>query len=731
AVAPATAAAPTTTAASSHAAATAAAPTTETASSQDPTSKAIPCLINGLTHNQALETDINSCIINEEELADDASPALLSLRRNIRRIRDSIKDKLNDIVRSPKYQKFMQDSVVTMRQDRYVVPVKQEFRSEMPGLIHDISASGATVFIEPMAVVNANNEIKGLVGKERIEIQKILARLTSDVCEMLAELRINIDNLAVLDFLFAKGKLSLDMNGSMPAVGKNVDINIKKGRHPLIPKSEVVPTDFWTSEGVRTVVITGPNTGGKTVVLKTVGLLTLMAQAGLNIPAAFGSSLRIFEKVYADIGDEQSIEQSLSTFSSHMTNIVRIMGDADDKTLALFDEIGAGTDPVEGAALATAILECLHQTGTYSIATTHYSELKLYALTTQGVENACCEFDVATLRPTFKLLIGVPGKSNAFAISERLGLPSYILSRAGEFLTQENVKFEDVLLSIEKNREKAEKERVGAEILRRETEELKKNLEMQKGKLEAQKEAILKEGRENARKYLLDIRGEVNQTLKSLRALEEEGNTEQGVKAAEALRRSIKAKLDSVEAEMTESVLNRNRRPEATPTPTSSSSLSSQPQELRAGDAVLILNLNQRGTVLKAPDKNGDALVQAGIMSITSHISNLEILDEQREYISSINLAASSATVSKTMDIRSEIDVRGTRLEEAISQVDKYIDDVILTGLSAVTIIHGKGTGALRSGIQKYLRGNKFVKSFRDGAYGEGDSGITVVELKR
>ena len=610
----------------------------------------------------------------------------------------------------------------------------------MPGLIHDISSSGATVFVEPMAVVNANNEIRELKGKEQIEIRRILAELTAGAALIIDGLKIDAENLAMLDFLFAKGKFSLDMGGSAPIAWAEAAINIKKGRHPLISKDEVVPTDFWTSEGVNTVIITGPNTGGKTVALKTVGLFTLMGQAGLNIPAASGSSIRIFDKVFADIGDEQSIEQSLSTFSSHMKNIVRILEAADDRTLALFDEIGAGTDPTEGAALAKSILECLHQTGAYSVATTHYSELKQYALTAKGVENACCEFDVATLRPTYRLLIGIPGKSNAFAISERLGLQGHILTRAKEFLTQEDVKFEDVLLSIEKNRAAAEEERAKAENLRQDIEKLKDSLKKQKGKFEDQKDAAIKAAKEEARKYLLDVKRDAMEILESMKQLEnaiivEYGRKEaewQGKEAewqgnegewqgkeAEGLRRKLKKMLDGVEAELVESVLGGKGRLDP-------------PKGLKVGDTVLIHNLNQRGNVLKLPDKNGDALIQVGIMKIMSHVSNLVLIDENKGKAAKPSGAGAGAGAgaSRVKDFRSELDLRGTRLEEAVHQVDKYIDDASLTGLSEVTIIHGKGTGALRSGIQKYLKGNKAVKSFRGGDYGEGDSGVTVVTLR-
>ena len=685
-------------------------------------------MINSLVENQRLENTINSCILNEEELADDASPTLQSIRRHIKRIQDSIKDKLSSLLRSPAYQKFMQDSLVTMRHDRYVIPVKHEHRGEIKGLVHDMSSSGATVFIEPMAVVEANNEIREWKAKEVIEIEKILAELTAEVEKMRPELVNDVETLGLLDFLFAKAKLSLDYNCTRPTIGPDVPINIKKGRHPLLSREAVVPIDFWMADGVNTIVVTGPNTGGKTVALKTVGLFTLMAQAGLHVPAESDSSLRLFGKVFADIGDEQSIEQSLSTFSSHMRNIVRIMGEADDATLALFDEIGAGTDPTEGAAIATAILECLYQTGAYSIATTHYSELKLYALLTPGVENACCEFDVNTLRPTYKLLIGLPGKSNAFAISARLGLAPEILARAQEFLTNESVKFEDVLQAISKNKEDAEQERIAAERARLASEGLRNDLLRQRDLLEKQKESILREAREDARRLLLESRREAEEVLDKLRKLNDEDDAALRNKSAQALRHRLKSKLDGVEASL--AFVLPPREGHVTP-----------PENLKIGDTVEIVNLNQRGVVQTLPDKNGNALIRAGIMSISAHISNIRLIDEQqsinREATNTMHRGSSnggsggaSNISSKVMNARAEIDVRGMRLEGAVSQVDRYLDEASLTGLNEVMIIHGKGTGALRSGIQEFLRSHPKAKSYRNGIYGEGDLGVTVVALK-
>jgi DNA mismatch repair protein MutS2 len=784
-----------------------------------PESDGIARLIAGLTENQRLENHISACVLSEEELADDASPALQGVRRQIRKMQDSIKDKLNAVIRSPKYQKFMQDSLVTIRQDRYVIPVKLEHKSEVSGVVHDVSASGSTVFIEPMAVVETNNEIRQLRVKEQLEIDRILAELTGEAAGMLPGLQANIDSLGLLDFLFAKGKLSVELGCSTPAVAADGRVRIKAGRHPLLPKSSVVPMDFWMGDGIDTVVVTGPNTGGKTVALKTVGLLTLMAQAGLNVPAASGSSLRVFRKVFADIGDEQSIEQSLSTFSSHMRNIVRVIAEADDGTLALFDEIGAGTDPAEGAAIATSILECLHQTGARTVATTHYSELKMYALTTAGVENACCEFDVATLRPTYRLLIGVPGKSNAFAISSKLGLPPAILARAREFLSNENIAFEDVLQNIEKNRAAAEDERRRTEGARLEAESLRSELERRKDAIESQREAVMREARESARRYVAESRSEAEAILSRLRKLEEEGDAEARRNEARELRNRLKAKADGIDEALAYRLPARKG--------------GGGPARLRAGDDVVLVDLNKRATVVEPPNKNGDVVVRAGIISVNTHISNVRALDVRKEHEARAAAAAAAAGEaaaaatgaasprgasgaasprgangaasaweatgaamprgargaadsgagwnrpagiagapafggaatgsgaqdraleesahraaaiaraqpasggqgtgaqgSRALNMRSELDLRGERLDAAISRVDRYLDDAALTGLHEVTIIHGKGTGALRAGIQEFLRGHPRAKAFRNGAYGEGDLGVTVVELR-
>lgn len=672
-------------------------------------------LIRCLESNKGIEDRIYMSILSEEEIADNASPTLANIRRQIRNAQESIKERLNDILRSSKYQKYMQESIVTLRGDRYVIPVKQEYRSEIHGLIHDSSASGATIFIEPMAVVEANNNIRELKIKEQAEIERILGELTEEVRGIVDALKSNVSLLGRLDFIFAKSKLSLDYNCVCPVLNDEHKILIKKGRHPLLDKKAVVPTDFWIGEDFNTLVVTGPNTGGKTVTLKTVGLFTLMTQAGLHIPANEGTRMSIFKKIYADIGDEQSIEQSLSTFSSHMKNIVGIMNDVDEDSLVLFDELGAGTDPTEGAALAMSILEYLRNRGSTTVATTHYSQLKVYAVTTEFVENACCEFNVETLKPTYKLLIGVPGKSNAFAISKRLGLFDDIIERAKEFLTKDDIKFEDMLMSIEKNLSESENEKMRAESYRLEAEKLKKEVEQQKKRLDENRDKVLQEAKAEARKILLEARRESEEIISEMRRLEQEIQNEQRQKEAEAMRLKLKRKIDSIEETLAMPLIPK-------------STLVKPPENLKPGDSVLIVNLNQKGTIITPPDKDGEAVVQAGIMKINVHISNLKLVDEQKSVLNKSGIG--KIGTSKAKNISTEIDLRGYSLEEAIESVDKYLDDAAISGLGEVSIIHGKGTGILRNGIQKYLKSNSRVKSFRLGKYGEGESGVTIVELK-
>ncbi len=672
-------------------------------------------LISCLESNQRLEQKIDMCIISEEEIADNASPALNTIRRQIKDQQASIKDKLNDLIRSSKYQKYIQESVVTLRGDRYVIPVKQEHKNDIPGLVHDSSSSGATLFIEPMGVVEANNTIKQLKIKEQAEIERILAELSQDASLILPQLNANMSIMGRLDFIFAKAKLATDLNCICPRINREGKIVIKKGRHPLLDPKTVVPIDFWIGDKFSSLIVTGPNTGGKTVSLKTVGLFTLMMQSGLLVPANEGTEMSVFERIYADIGDEQSIEQSLSTFSSHMKNIVEILKNVNGKSLVLFDELGAGTDPTEGAALAMSILECLHQIGATTLATTHYAELKVYALSTQGVENASCEFDVETLRPTYKLLIGVPGKSNAFAISKRLGLTDDIIERSKEFLSQEDIRFEDILLSIEKNRSEAEKEKMRAESYRLEAERLKKDLEEQKSRLAAQKENELRKAKEEAKRILMDSKRQAEELVSEMKRLAKEQEEAEVRRQTEELRQKLNKSISSLDDSLVESIMPKK-------------GLVKPPKNLKPGDSVLIVNLNQKGTVLSAPDKNGECQVQAGIIKINVHISNLKLIDEQKQQLQRTGIG--KIGVSKAQNMSSEIDLRGMLLDEAIDVVDKYLDDASIAGLGEVTLIHGKGTGALRAGLQQHLKHNPHIKSFRLGKLGEGESGVTVVEIK-
>ena len=674
----------------------------------------IVTMCQSLVPNKPVEDRIRQCIISEDEIADNASSALYSIRKKIRDTQNSIKDKLNDLIKSTRYQKFMQDPIVTMRGDRYCIPIKQEHRGDVPGLVHDASSSGATLFIEPMSVVEANNGIKELRSKEQAEIERIMYELSAMVAEISESLNLDFNLLKKLDFIFARAKLGIQYNGICPKLNKEHRINIRKGRHPLLDSKDVVPIDIWIGEDFKTLVVTGPNTGGKTVTLKTVGLFTLLTQAGINIPANEGTEMTVFEDVFADIGDEQSIEQSLSTFSSHMKNIVDILKRANDTSLVLFDELGAGTDPTEGAALAMSILECLHQTDTITLATTHYSELKVFAITTKGVENASCEFDVETLRPTYRLLIGIPGKSNAFSISKRLGLTDNIIDRAKEFLTQEDINFEDMMASIEKNRRLSEEERAKAERYRLEAQTFKQQLEQQKKKLEEQKEQFLKDSREKARKIVIEARQDAEEIIAHMKKLEAETANDERNRAAEEFRAKLKGKQGELEEKLSENVLKNQ-------------GFVKPPKNLKPGDTVIIINLNQKGTVLNVSGKD-EALVQAGIMKINVKLTNLKVVDEQKKIIE--RYSSNNIRVDKSKSISLEVDIRGMLLDQAIDVVDKYLDDAAISGLHEVTIFHGKGTGALRAGLQQFMKNHGHIQSFRLGRFGEGETGVTVVELK-
>ncbi|MCD8180562.1 MAG: endonuclease MutS2 [Firmicutes bacterium] len=666
-----------------------------------------------------LEDRINSCIISENEIADDASGELNTIRRKIRNLNGKIKENLDSMVRSAHYKKFLQDPIVTMRSDRYVIPVKSEYRGEVNGIVHDTSASGATLFIEPMSVVNSNNEIRDLRAKEQQEIERILAELSALVSENSHTVFADYEQVTNLDFIFCKGRLSLDMDANEPKLNDKGIIRYKKARHPLIDKDKVVANDIMLGGEYDTLVITGPNTGGKTVTLKTIGLFSIMAAAGLHIPAGETSEAAVFHNIFADIGDEQSIEQSLSTFSSHMVNIVKILERIDFNSLALFDELGAGTDPTEGAALAVSILEFLRARKVTTVATTHYSELKLFALSTDGVENASCEFNVATLQPTYKLLIGVPGKSNAFAISRRLGLDERIIDRANDILSDEDIKFEDVITELEQNRARARKEADDAARMKRELTDLRRQLESDRIKLKENKSRILDDARREAKILVMDAKEEANGIIRDLERMRRQGaaNADFDKKTA-AMRDKLKKKEDTIDKAMA-----RAAKPKKT--------YAEPPKDLKPGAAVKIVDMNQEATVLKAPDKNGNVRVQAGIIKMDVHITNLKrVEDNKSKELAEKYVRNTRAFESKSKNVSTEVDVRGQNLEEAWMNVEKFLDDCYLAGISPVSIIHGKGTGVLRKGIQGYLKKHRYVKSYRNGRYGEGEDGVTIVELK-
>lgn len=669
---------------------------------------------------KALEDKINSCIISENEIADDASPELNTIRRKMRSLNGRIKETLNSMLHSGHYKKFLQDPIVTMRSDRYVIPVKSEYKGEVPGIVHDTSASGATLFIEPMSVVNNNNEIRDLRNKEQIEIERILMELSTAVSENSHAVFVDFNNIANLDFMFCKGRLSLDMNANEPKLNDEGRIILKKARHPLIDTEKVVANDIYLGGDFDTLVVTGPNTGGKTVTLKTIGLFSIMAASGLHIPVQDNSEAAVFNNIFADIGDEQSIEQSLSTFSSHMVNIVNIINSIDYNSLALFDELGAGTDPTEGAALAISILEFLRARGVKTVATTHYSELKLFALSTEGVENASCEFDVSSLQPTYKLLIGVPGKSNAFAISRRLGLDERVIDRANDILSDEDVKFEDVITDLEQNRAKAREEADEVARMKRELTDLRRQLEKDRIKLKENKSRIMEEAHREAKILIMDAKEEANSIIRDLEKMRQQGIKSGGdlnKKTAKA-RESLKEKEDSIDTKMA-----RVAKPKK--------SYVEPPKNLKPGAAVKILDMNQEATVLKEPDKDGNVRVQAGIIKLDVHITNLRCVEEKKsKELAEKYVKSTRAFESKTKNVSTEVDVRGQTLEEAWVNAEKFLDDCYLAGISPVSIIHGKGTGVLRKGIQQYLKKHRYVKSYRNGKYGEGEDGVTIVELK-
>ena len=657
-----------------------------------------------------LEEAITNAIISEEEISDHASTALYDIRRHIRQANEKVREKLNSMVHGSGFSKYLQESIVTVRNGRYVIPVKQEYRQFVPGLVHDQSSTGATLFVEPMAVVELGNELKQWTAKEREEIERILAELSAQVGSQSEMISLNISILADLDFIFAKGQLSRDMNGILPHMNNEGKLRLVKARHPLISRDTVVPCDLWMGEDFTTLIVTGPNTGGKTVTLKTVGLLTLMAQSGLHVPANLGTTLSVFDQVYADIGDEQSIEQSLSTFSSHMTNIVEIMRDVTSRDLVLFDELGAGTDPTEGAALAQTILDTLLKRQVRTLATTHYSELKAYALSTPGVENASVEFDVATLKPTYRLSIGVPGKSNAFEISRRLGLGEEIIEEAKKLLSANDVRFEDVIAGAEYQRQVAEKEREIAEQARAETVRLRNEAEALYREMELRRQNSERKAKEEGRRIVENARREAEDVITQLKKMKKEGAAGREAEV-NALRQRMQQSLDG----LSEGLLEKN--------PT----LAPPPKDLKPGDLVDIIHLGTRGTVLSKPDAKGEVQLQAGIMKLKANISQLRLVEQKQPPKKKSTVMVHSQSASRT--VRMECDVRGMALDEALIEVEHYLDEAVMAGMNEVAIVHGKGTGTLRAGIQKHLKTYPHVKSVRLGQYGEGETGVTIVTL--
>ena len=669
-------------------------------------------MFSGLQPLTPLCTEIRHCIISEEEISDDASPGLRQVRRQIRQANEKIRVQLASMVNGSA-RTYLQDAVITQRNGRFCLPVKAEYRSQVPGMIHDQSSSGSTLFVEPMAVVKLNNDLRELEIREEKEIEIVLADLSAQVAEQSEPLNYNVLLLSELDFIFARAQLSRSYNGTEPEFNGEGRVRIKKGRHPLLDPKKVVPVDIRIGDGFTLLVISGPNTGGKTVSLKTVGLFTLMGQAGLHIPAFDHSELAVFDEVYADIGDEQSIEQSLSTFSSHMTNIVSFWEKADEHSLVLFDELGAGTDPTEGAALAIAILSSLHRRGIRTIATTHYSELKLFALSTSGVENGCCEFNVETLRPTYRLLIGVPGKSNAFAISEKLGLPDYVIEEAKGQLRQQDEDFEDVIADLESNREKLEREQEEISRYRREIEELKDRLARKDEKLESNRDAILQKAREEAQAILRDAKAYADE---SIRRFNKMGGSSREM---EQERTKLREHMSGLEKDMAAKAAKKPKK-----------ELSAA--DLRIGDSVKVLSMNLKGTVSTKPDAKGNLFVQMGILRSQVNIRDLEKLadDSSDSYASAKTRSGSSKLkMSKSYSVSAEINLIGKTVDEALTELDKYLDDAYLAHLPQVRVVHGKGSGILRKAVHQYLRRQKHVASYRLGEYGEGDSGVTVVEF--
>ena len=676
----------------------------------------INSLSSRITVIKDLRRDITDAVISDEEIADDASAELAAIRRKIRGIHSKIKDILNDMLHSERYIKHLREPIVTMRGDRYVLPVKAESKGAVPGILHDSSATGATVFIEPMAVVEENNRLRELAAAEKDEIEKILAAFSERVAEYAAEIQENQQVIRETDELFAKASFCVDYRCHAPQLNRKGYVDIKEGRHPLIDPKKVVPINLYLGKDFHTLIITGPNTGGKTVTLKTLGLFSVMTQCGLFLPAKSGSSMPVWDDVFADIGDEQSIEQSLSTFSAHMVNICDILQKVSKNTLVLFDELGAGTDPEEGAALAIEILEYVKNFGSEAVATTHYSELKLYAISTDDVENASCEFDVETLCPTYRLLIGLPGKSNAFAISKRLGLPDTIIDGASARLTAESVKFEDVIAELQSKREATAAALEEAEKTRNALKNELRSANETNREIKDKNRRLLDEARAEAARIVQSAKDDMNAILKEAEKLRQDAATAGRAKEAENIRRKLREAGESYDKKLGK---RRDRLGENKPL-----------KNIRLGETVEIISMSESGTVVSLPNASGDAVIQVGIMKVKANVKDLRRTNETEASLKPARNQRTRGVGSKSMTAITELDIRGMMVDEGTVMLDKFIDDAVMASLKTISVIHGKGTGALRAGIHAYLKNNKFVKSYRLGSYGEGDSGVTIIELK-
>lgn len=683
---------------------------------EDLPNDSLDAYFEGLTPMTQLANEINRCILSEEEMADDASPRLKSIRRSKLSTNEKIHSQLTSMVNGA-YRTFLQDAVITMRDNRYCIPVKAEYKSQVSGMVHDQSSTGSTFFIEPAAVVNLNNQLKELDLQEQEEIEVILGDLSSQAAVHTSELAADQKIMTTLDFIFAKAKLAMEQNATEPIFNTEHYIQIRKGRHPLLDKKKAVPIDVRLGKDFDLLVITGPNTGGKTVSLKTVGLFTLMGQAGLHIPALDRSELSIFSEVYADIGDEQSIEQSLSTFSSHMTRVVHILQHADADSMCLFDELGAGTDPTEGAALAIAILNYLHDRGIRTMATTHYSELKIYALSTNFVENACCEFDVETLRPTYRLLIGIPGKSNAFAISSKLGLSDEIINAAKEQISKEDESFEDVIADLEQSRVTIEKEQQEIAEYKERIRTLQEQLQKKNEKIDQAKDKILRDANEKARAILQEAKDVADETIRDFN----KAGASADIKELEKKRQKVRDKINEKNGKL---ALGNNQKKPA-------NQKTVDPKKLKKGDSVKIISMNLKGIVNTLPDARGNLFVQCGIMRMQTNINDLVPVKEETITAPALQRTnTGKLKMSKSFSVSSEINLLGCTVDEAIAKLDKYLDDAYLAHLPSVRVVHGKGTGALRSAVQSHLKRLKYVKEYRLGEYGEGDAGVTIVTFK-